>query len=267
MELFFRKYGDPGSYPLIILHGLFGLSDNWVTYARRIAMEGFEVYVIDQRNHGQSPHSPVFNYLTLTSDLTDFIEDHEIKNPILLGHSMGGKVAMRYTLENPDLVKRLIVVDIGIKAYPPRQQHIEIIKAMRQINLANAKSRHDVEHQLEPLIPQIRIRQFVLKNIYRDENNNFRWRLNVEGIEPNLNDMMDSIDFDQTYDRPTLFIRGGASDYILPLDYGDLRKNFPHAEIITIEGASHWVHVEAWERFYQITFGFMTGKPSWYQGA
>lgn len=266
MELFFRKYGKPGDQPLIILHGLFGLSDNWVTYARRIAIEGFEVFVLDQRNHGQSPKSPVFNYLALTADLSDFIEDYEIKDPILLGHSMGGKVAMRYTLEYPDKVKRLVVVDIGIKAYPPRIQHIEIIKAMKSIRLDGVKSRAKIEQQLEPLIPQIRIRQFILKNVYRDDQNRLRWRLNIEGIEPGLNDMLDSIDFDQTYDRPTLFVRGGASDYILPSDFSSIRENFPHAEIITIEGASHWVHVEAWEKFYQITYGFMSGNPSWYQG-
>ncbi|HQQ11758.1 MAG TPA: alpha/beta fold hydrolase [Bacteroidales bacterium] len=130
MKLFFRRYGRKGDQPLIILHGLFGISDNWVTFGRRIADEGFDVIIPDQRNHGLSPHSDVFNYLALTDDLTELIEDEQIINPILLGHSMGGKVAMRFTLEFPELVNRLIVVDISLKAYGDRPNHRNIIEAI-----------------------------------------------------------------------------------------------------------------------------------------
>jgi len=265
MDLFYRKYGREGNQPLIILHGLFGLSDNWVTFARRIAMEGFEVFVIDQRNHGRSPHSGVFNYLALTDDLFDFIDEHEIEKPILLGHSMGGKVAMRFALENPELLKKLIVVDISMKAYPPRRQHKQIVKAMHSINLSKVKNRRQVEQQLEKLIPELRIRQFVLKNLYRNEQNHFEWRPHLDGIENNLDDLFDGIEISKTFDKPSLFIKGGASDYILLEDFEKIRKNFPHAEIITIANTSHWVHVEAPERFYQLCSGFITGKPSWYK--
>jgi len=265
MELFYRKFGNEGDQPLIILHGLFGLSDNWVTFARRIAMEGFEVYVPDQRNHGQSPHSGNFNYLALTDDLFEFIDEHEIEYPMLLGHSMGGKVAMRFTLENPDLVKKLVVVDISLKAYPPRTQHKQIIRAMQQVDLGQMKNRRQAEEQLEKLIPEQRIRQFILKNLHRTSQNNFAWRLNIDGLETNLDDMFDAIETGQTFEKPSLFIKGGASDYILPEDFDAIRKNFPHAEIITIAGASHWVHVEAPERFYQLTWGFMKGNPTWYK--
>ncbi len=265
MELFFRKFGNEGDQPLIILHGLFGLSDNWVTFARRIAMEGFEVFVPDQRNHGQSPHSGNFNYLALTDDLFEFIDEHEIEQPMLLGHSMGGKVVMRFALENPELVKKLVVVDIGTKAYPPRTKHIQIIKAMRQIDLEKVRNRRQVDEQLENLIPEQRIRQFVLKNLHRTTQNQFEWRLNIDGIETNLYDMFDAIEIGQTYRKPTLFIKGGASDYILLDDFDAIRKNFPYAEIVTIAGTSHWVHVETPERFYQLTHGFLTGNPSWYQ--
>ncbi len=265
MELFYRKFGNEGDQPLIILHGLFGISDNWVTFGRRIAMEGFQVFIPDQRNHGRSPHSGNFNYLALTDDLFEFIDDHEIENPMLLGHSMGGKVAMRFTLENPELVAKLIVVDISLKAYPPRSQHKKIIAAMRQVNLSKAKSRREVEEQLEPLLPEKRIRLFVLKNLHRTNQNDFEWRLNLNGIETNLDDMFDAIETGQVFKKPALFIKGGASDYILPEDFDNIRQNFPFAEIITIAGASHWVHVEAPERFYQLAWGFLTGKPTWYE--
>ena len=265
MELFYRRFGTEGNQPIIILHGLFGISDNWVSYARRIAMEGFDVFVLDQRNHGQSPQSDNFNYLALTDDLFDFIDDHEIENPILIGHSMGGKVAMRFALENPHLVNRLVVVDITLKAYGPRENHLKIIKAMKLVDFNKVNRRMDVEKQLATHIPETRIRQFILKNLYRTEKNKFEWRIYLEGLENNLEQMFDSIDTITKFEKPTLFIRGGASDYILYEDYPQIRYNFPNAEIITIEGASHWVHVEAMERFYQLTMGFATGQPSWYK--
>ena len=265
MELFYREFGNKEAQPLIILHGLFGLSDNWVTFARRIAMEGFHVFVPDQRNHGRSPHSGNFNYLALTDDLFDFIDDHEIENPMLLGHSMGGKVAMRFTLENPELVQKLVVVDISLKAYPPRTQHKKIIEAMRRVDLSQVKNRRQVEEQLEPLIPEKRIRLFILKNLHRTSQNTFAWRPNLDGIETNLDDMFDGIETEQAFEKPALFIKGGASDYILQEDFDAIRKNFPHAEIITIDGASHWVHVEVPERFYQLAWGFLSGNPTWFQ--
>ncbi len=263
MQLFYRRYGDPGQQPIIILHGLFGISDNWVTYARRMASEGFDVWVLDQRNHGQSPQSDNFNYLAMTDDLFDFIDDHEIENPIIIGHSMGGKVAMRFALENPHVVKRLLIVDITLKAYGPRENHKTIINAMKKVNFDLVTSRQDVEDQISPLIKESRIRQFIMKNLRRVAGNKFEWQINIQGIEPNLDQMFDGINTINKFNKPALFIRGGNSDYILSEDYDQIRYNFPHAEIITIEGASHWVHVEAAERFYTLSFGFVTGSPSW----
>lgn len=264
MELFYRQYGESGNQPVIILHGLFGISDNWASYARRIAMEGFEVFVIDQRNHGQSPNSDSFNYLALTDDLFDFMDEHEIDDPILVGHSMGGKVAMRFALENPHMVKKLVVVDITLKAYGPREHHRKIINAMKAVDFNTVINRKDVENQLAALIPDMRIRQFILKNLHRKDKNEFEWRIYLAGLENNLDQMFDAIDTITKFEKPTLFVKGGASDYILLEDFDQIRYNFPNAEIITIEGATHWVHVEAMERFYQLTMGFATGKPSWY---
>ena len=208
MELFFRKYGESGNQPIIILHGLFGISDNWVSYARRIAMEGFEVFVVDQRNHGQSPQSDNFNYLALTDDLFDFIDENEIEDPIIIGHSMGGKVAMRFALENPHLVHKLVVVDITLKAYGPRDNHRQIIDAMKSVNFNEVKNRGDVEAQLTTLIPDIRIRQFIMKNLHRKEKNEFEWRIYLEGLENSLDQMFDAIDTIIKFNKPTLFIKG-----------------------------------------------------------
>jgi pimeloyl-ACP methyl ester carboxylesterase len=264
MRLFYRKFGEAGDQPLIILHGIFGSSDNWATFGRRIAQEGFEVFVPDQRNHGQSPHSEIFNYLALTDDLFDFIDDIQIFNPIILGHSMGGKVAMRFALENPQLVKRLVIVDISLKAYGPRPQHRKIIEAMKSVNLSTIVNRAEVDEQITALIPQPPIRQFILKNLHRKDQEFFEWRIFLEGIDKNLDRMFDAIETDSRFMKPTLFVKGGDSDYILLEDYDQIRYNFPNAEIITIADTTHWLHVESPERFYQLTMGFVTGNPSWY---
>lgn len=264
MHLFYRKFGETGNQPLIILHGIFGSSDNWATYGRRIAQEGFEVFIPDQRNHGQSPHNNIFNYLALTDDLFDFIDDNNIYNPIILGHSMGGKVAMRFALENPQLVKRLVIVDISLKAYGPRPQHKKIIEAMKSVDLDMVSSRAEVDEQLSSLIPQVPVRQFILKNLHRKEHDEYEWRMFLEGIDKNLDSMFDAIETGSRFMKPTLFIKGGDSDYILMEDYGPIRNNFPNAEIVTIADTTHWLHVEAPEKFYQLTMGFVTGSPSWY---
>ncbi len=265
MKLFFRNYGEKGNQPLIILHGLFGVSDNWATYGRRIAAEGFNVFIPDLRNHGRSFHSDVFNYPALTEDLYEFIEENEIENPIIMGHSMGGKVAMSYTLENPDSVKKLAVIDITLKSYGPRDSHKRIIRAMKNIDLKNVKSRREAEEKLSEYIKEERIKLFVLKNLKRNKDGSFEWIINLKAIENNLDEMFDNIESDKVYERPTLFVRGGNSDYILPEDYKIIRKHFPNAEIVTIENASHWVHAEQPELFYQITYGFFIGSPSWYE--
>lgn len=260
MELAFKRYGNQSDQPLIILHGLLGLSDNWVTFGRRIADEGFDVIIPDQRNHGQSPQSDVFNYLAMTDDLLELIDKLDLDQIILLGHSMGGKVAMRFALENPDMVKQLEVVDISLKAYGERPYHRMIIETMKSVDLSSISSRQQVEEQLKKQIKQLRIRQFLMKNLYWKEKGVLEWRINLSGIEKNLDQMFDAIDTTETYDKPTLFIRGGASDYILPEDFPQIRSNFPKAEIITIEGASHWVHAEAAEQFYQLSSGFLLGQ-------
>ena len=249
MQLFYRTYGE--GKPFIILHGLFGISDNWVSFAKKIAELGYQVFILDQRNHGQSPHSPNFNYLALVDDLFEFIDEHELEDAIILGHSMGGKVAMRFALENPDYLSKLIVVDISLRQYPPRDYHLKVINAMKKVDFSKIERRQDVEVILANDIESPRIRQFVMKNLYRKEEKEFAWRMCLDCIANNLDEMFDGIEPEHPLDKPTLVVRGGASDYVLDSDLPPLINAFPQVNIKTIEKATHWVHAEAPEQFFK----------------
>ncbi len=255
MKLFFRTFGEGPA--IIILHGLFGISDNWVTFGKKLADRGFTVFIPDQRNHGQSPHSSVFNYFALTDDLNDFIEENEIDDPILLGHSMGGKVSIRYSLENPEMIKKAIIVDMSLRAYASRTGHAKIIDGMRRINFDMVSSRKEVDMLLMERIPDFRIRQFIMKNLYWKEKNRLDWRINFEAVCENLEELFDGVDTIDRFNKPALFIKGGLSDYIIPEDFPVIEYNFPKSKIITIENTSHWVHAEAPEEFARLVFEFI----------
>lgn len=255
MQLFYRTYGK--GTPFIILHGLFGISDNWVTFAKKIAELGYQVFVIDQRNHGQSPHSPNFNYLALVDDLFEFIDEHELENAVILGHSMGGKVAMRFALENPDYLSKLIVVDISLRHYPPRDYHLKVIRAMKKVDFSIVKDRPEVEAILAEDIESPRIRQFIMKNLYRKEKDVLAWRMCLDAIANNLDAMFDGIEPERPLNKPTLLVRGGKSDYVLDSDIEPIEKAFPQALIKTIPNATHWVHAEEPALFYKYVVDFL----------
>lgn len=242
MKLFYRHFGE--GRPVIILHGIFGISDNWVTLGKRLA-EKFSVYIPDQRNHGQSPHSPTFNYYALAEDLHEFIHEHGLERPVIIGHSMGGKVAMSYALEHPEMVEKLVVVDISPRRYHGRNVHFDMINAMMAVNFDAVHSRDEIARLLEASIPSKRIRLFVMKNLYRKTKTTFDWRLNLEALSANLDYVFGWEENTGVFDGPALFVRGGKSDYILDEDIPLIRRMFPQAEIETIPKASHWVHAEA----------------------
>ena len=242
MKLFYRHYGD-GGQPVIILHGLFGISDNWVTIGKRMA-EKYEVFIPDQRNHGQSPHSDTFNYYALVDDLYEFIQDHQLIDPVIMGHSMGGKVAMNFALEYSSKVDKLVVVDMSVREYKARKQHIEIIEALLSVDMNKVKSRAEVEKLVSEKVESPRIRQFVMKNLYRVNSNTFAWRINIKAIYENLEDIFVGINSPYTFVKPSLFIKGELSDYITDEDYKLIKKNFPKARFHSIKDASHWVHAE-----------------------
>ncbi|MEM8568977.1 MAG: alpha/beta fold hydrolase [Bacteroidota bacterium] len=238
MNLFFREMGK--GQPLIILHGLFGASDNWISIGK-VLSEQFKVYLVDQRNHGQSPHADEFSYPAMAEDLREFIEQHEIDNPIILGHSMGGKTAMQFALENQDAFDKLIVVDIGPKAYPVH--HRTILDGLLSINLSTLASRGEADKQLAEYIPELGVRQFLLKNLGRGSSG-FKWKINLPVINERIEIIGHGTEGKLLTDKEVLFIRGENSNYILDEDIALINETFPTARLETVENAGHWVHAE-----------------------
>ncbi|MBN3036561.1 MAG: alpha/beta fold hydrolase [Bacteroidales bacterium] len=261
MKLNYHRFGS--GPPLIILHGLFGISDNWVTLGRRLA-EQFSVYIPDQRNHGRSPHSDTMNYFVLKEDLHEFITGHKLSNPVLIGHSMGGKVVMNYVLEHGNDVASMIVLDISPRRYPGRQIHMEIIDAIRSVNFDLVHSRQEVEQIIAGRLRSERIIRFILKNLYRINTKRLAWRLNIDAISDHLEEMFSGIQSPEIFEGPALFIRGGKSDYITDIDFTLIRKNFPATEFKTIQDASHWIHADAPEELCAMLSNFL-GKHCSYK--
>lgn len=254
MKLFFRHFGSGD--PVIILHGLFGQSDNWLSIGKKLA-ENFSVSIPDMRNHGQSGHSSSLTYEAMSDDILEFIEENNIENPIIIGHSMGGKAAMHFTLEHPHLVKKLVIIDISLRKYPERKIHTHIVSTMLALHLDDFSSRQQVEKAIEERIEDARIRMFILKNLYYKQHGKLAWRLNLEAINNSLDMLFDAVDVPGTYDNEVLFVRGEKSDYIPDEDEGLLRRSFPKAEIKTISGATHWVHADAPEKLFEILNEFL----------
>ena len=254
MKLFFRQIGQ--GKPVIILHGLLGLSDNWVTFGRQLASD-FEVFIPDLRNHGQSPHDPVFNFHVLVEDLRKLIKDLGLKKVNLIGHSLGGKTAMLFALKYPDLLDKLVIVDIAPRKYPPNPEHRMLIDAMLKVDLSSAHSRSDVDKQLEPNVHSLRLRQFVLKNIYWKNKNSLGWRLDLNVLNESMPSIMEEISSTKQFLNPVLLVRGGLSDYVKDHDLYEMVKLFPETLVKTLVNASHWVHVDAPEEFYTLVHEFL----------
>jgi len=239
MKLHFKKFGS--GPPLIILHGVFGSSDNWKTLANHL-MSTFEVYLVDQRNHGLSPHSDDFNYQVMTDDLKELLHDEKIEKCILLGHSMGGKTAMNFAVQYPEKIIKLIIVDIAPKGYPPH--HENILKGVHSLTLHEINTRKEADDLLSVTINNAGIRQFILKNLSRNPKGLFYWKINWKAIEDNIQAIGAPLLSQAVFPGEVLFIRGAQSDYILNEDEPLLKKHFPDADLMTIQKAGHWVHAE-----------------------
>ncbi|HZQ46383.1 MAG TPA: alpha/beta fold hydrolase, partial [Verrucomicrobiae bacterium] len=235
MRLNFQSYG--AGFPVIILHGLFGSLDNWQTISRRLG-DHFHVFALDQRNHGRSPHSDVFNYEVMAGDLREFMQAHGLSHAHLLGHSLGGKTAMEFALRHPELVGKLIVVDMAPKAYPP--WHVPIFKALLSLDLSAFHHRQEIVDALAPSIPALATRQFLLKNLTHDESGALRWKLNLPAICKNHDQLEQGLEIGRQFTGPVLFIKGGRSEYIEDEDQPSITRLFPRAEIITIPESGHW---------------------------
>lgn len=244
---------DADAPPLLIAHGLFGSSRNWTGLSKRYARER-RVVAVDMRNHGDSPHDPAHDYLSMADDLAETIEN--IGPPAaVLGHSMGGKAAMALALTRPELVERLIVADIAPVAYSHTQQ--DVIDAMRSVDLAMVSRRSDAEPALEEAIPEPALRAFLLQNL-AFEDGRARWRINLDALEGNMAAMISFPDFSTTYEGPTLFVHGAASDYVAEDRHREIRRLFPAAEFVAIPGAGHWLHAEKPKEFLDATRAFLS---------
>jgi pimeloyl-ACP methyl ester carboxylesterase len=237
MELFFRKIGD--GLPFVVLHGVFGSSDNLFTVCKKIAESGYCVYMLDARNHGQSPRNEGFNYEVMSDDLNEFLETHQIQAPIIMGHSMGGKTVMTFAQKYENFSK-IIIVDIAARSY--RSQHIHIIDGLNAIDLNKIKSRKDAEDIFSNYVLDSGERQFILKNLYRTDAGGFDWRINIPVISKEIHRVVSEVLLEKRIEKPALVIRGADSAYVKDADFQSFKSSFVNAELITIEGANHWVH-------------------------
>jgi len=251
--LHFREIGS--GPPMIILHGVFGSSDNWFSIGKSFA-ENWKVYLIDQRNHGQSFHSDEFNYPVMANDINLFIQNESVGRPVVIGHSMGGKVAMQLAVNQPNLIKSLVVVDIAPKKYPVH--HKQLLDGLFSIDLKNVSSRQDLELHISRFENNSAVRQLLMKNVGRDQNNNFKWKLNLNSINNNLEKLSDALDYTNPYYAKTLFIMGENSDYINNEDEEMIRQAFPNAKISSIQDAGHWVQADQPEQFIKVVEDFLS---------
>ncbi len=240
--------------PLIILHGLFGMGDNWKSLANKYA-EYFEVHLIDQRNHGRSFHSDEFSYEFMAEDLREYIAFHELNEVNLLGHSMGGKTAMLYSTQDEVVVKKLIVADISPRYYAPHHQII--INALQAVDFSEIEQRTEVEDVIKAYISNFGIRQFLLKNVNRKEDGTYEFRFNLKSIVAHIEQVGKPLAEENVYHKPTLFIRGENSDYITLEDEILIKHHFPKAEIVTVKNAGHWLHAENPSDFYELTLNYL----------
>lgn len=251
MKLNYKVVGE--GRPLYILHGLFGSLDNWQSHAKRFA-EYFQVILVDQRNHGHSPWSDDFSYSIMAEDLLELMNDLGHEKAFLLGHSMGGKTVMQFCQTYPDRVEKLIVADIGFKQYP--LHHQQIIAGMDAVSASERNNRSAAEQLLAQYVPDNGNRQFIMKNLYWVDKTQLGWRFNLEVLKREMENILSEIPLTENW-IPTLFIRGGKSNYILDEDFDSIEEKYPDVQIETIENAGHWVHAEAPEEFMNFVLEFL----------
>ena len=252
MNLYHKEFG--AGDPIIILHGLFGFSDNWQTIAKSLAQHHL-VVTPDLRNHGRSPHLPTHSYPEMAEDLKAFMEEKWMFHAVLIGHSMGGKVAMQLALHYPDMVEKLVVVDM--EPGPADDNHSSIFKALIGLDLPSMKERSEIDTYLQQHRIDPGTRQFLLKNVTREEDGTFTWKMNLPVLWAHFPDILAPVTGGQPFEKPTLFVRGGRSNYIKDEDWSNVTKLFPNAELATIEGAGHWVHADKPKELLEVLSRFL----------
>ena len=241
--------------PFVILHGFLGMSDNWKSLGIKYAEEGYEVHLIDQRNHGRSFHHRDFNYDIMVEDLKHYCDSKLLKDIILMGHSMGGKTAMLFAAKYPEMVKKLIVADIAPRFYPVH--HDAILEGLNSLDFSVIKSRGEADQQLKRFVPDFGTRQFLLKNLYWKDNGQLALRMNLEALKENVSEVGEALPSHLKFDKDTLFLRGDRSEYITLSDEDLIKRHFPKAKLITIKNAGHWLHAENPNDFFDVVMQFL----------
>ena len=241
--------------PLVILHGFLGMSDNWKTLGSQYAENGFEVHLVDQRNHGKSFHSEHFNYEILAEDLSNYLNERNISKANIIGHSMGGKTAMQFACGHPERTEKLIVADIAPKFYPPHHQYI--VDAISSLDLDSINSRKEADEALSQKLSDFGIRQFLLKNLYWVEKGQLAFRFNLEVLQNRMEEIGENLLSSDIFEGDTLFVRGDRSEYISDNDLPSIKTHFPKALLETVENAGHWLHAENPKQFFEHTLNFL----------
>ena len=253
MELNHKTFGEGD--PVIILHGLFGTLDNWQTVAKKLA-EHFMVCIVDLRNHGRSPHVEGHNYKLMAEDLADFMEENWMHNAHIIGHSMGGKTAMQFAVDFPDMLNKLVVVDIAPKAY--QGGHQTIFDALLSVDIDTVQTRKEVEEHLSKFIDDAGVRLFLMKNLSRKKEGGFQWKMNLQEIYINYSNILDTIEIEDVVKNESLFINGSKSDYVDEADKEAIRTLFADPSFETIDDAGHWVHAEQPKALIESVLNFLT---------
>ncbi len=241
--------------PLLILHGFLGMSDNWKTLGSQFAENGYQVHMLDLRNHGRSFHSDDFTYPAMVNDVFAYCEKNHLEKVTILGHSMGGKVAMFFATTYPDKTDKLIVADIAPKFYKPHHQ--DILAGLTAVDFSKKPSRNEVEAILTHHIPDFGTRQFLMKSLYWLEQGQLAFRFNLNVFNQNTEQIGAVLPEQAIFNNPTLFIRGGASNYILDTDFENIKSHFPDATIQTIPNVGHWLHAENPKMFFELVISFL----------
>ena len=241
IALYSRKVGENGP-DFVVLHGLFGSGKNWRSFAGSLE-DDFQVWTLDARNHGDSPHADSMSYQQMAEDVARFFVENELKNVILLGHSMGGKTAMQLALQFPDRIAALIVVDIAPVCYDHLHKQLKLIEAMQELHLAAEMSRSEIEKKLALKIPEKRLLSFLMTNLNR-QNGQFQWRIGLEQIAAGMPDLLNYPELKSVFKGPVQFIGGENSAYLKFEYHALIRKYFPESRITMLENCGHWLHVE-----------------------
>ncbi|WP_250435120.1 alpha/beta fold hydrolase [Hanstruepera flava] len=241
--------------PFIILHGFLGMGDNWKTLGQQFSEQGYEVHLVDQRNHGRSFHDENFSYEDMVADLKFYLDDKNLDNIVLLGHSMGGKTAMLFATQYPKMVNKLMVADISPRYYPIH--HETILNGLSSLNFSLLKSRGAADKQLALFVSDFGTRQFLLKNLYWKEKGLLALRMNLEVLKEHVAEVGESLPIHTKFEGDTLFLRGDKSEYIGHQDEAIISGHFPNSKIVTIANAGHWLHAENPEDFYSAVMSFL----------